>query len=70
MYYFKETEKEKVLQGRTLVYLANNVLHMNVSYLSTILAGKRSCSIRLAEDITKCASPIARLEDYFVKVEK
>ena len=70
MYYFKESEKEKVLQGRTLTYLATEKLYCNVAYLSVILAGKKGCSMRLAEDITKCISPTASLNDYFVRKEK
>ena len=59
MYIFKETEKAKVLQGRTIKYLAEEKLH--------ILNGKRGCSIRLANDITHCICWDAKILDYFYK---
>ena len=65
MYYFKEVEKAKVLQGRTITYLAEQKLHITKEYLCQILLGKRGCSIRLANDITNCISWQAKLEDYF-----
>ena len=67
MYYFKEVEKAKLLQGRTVRYLAKKKLHVNEGYLSQILNGIRGCSIRLAENITNCISWSAKLEDYFYK---
>ena len=70
MYWFKETEKVKLLQGRTIKYLAEKKLFINVAYLSTILNGKRSCSKRLAYNIVKCICLDAKLDDYFYKKEK
>lgn len=67
MYYFKEVEKAKVLQGRTITYLAEQKLHVTKEYLSQVLAGKRGCSIRLANDIAQCISWSAKIEDYFIK---
>ena len=67
MYFFKEIEKAKVLQGRTITYLAEQKLHISKAYLSQILSGKRGCSIRLADDITKCICVSAEIEDYFTK---
>ena len=67
MYYFKEIEKAKVLQGRTIKYLAEQKLHITIGYLSRILKGKRGCSIRLAENITHCICWDAKLSDYFYK---
>lgn len=67
MYYFKEVEKAKVLQGRTITYLAEQKLHVTKEYLSQVLAGKRGCSVRLASDITHCISWNANIEDYFYK---
>ena len=67
MYFFKEIEKAKVLQGRTITYLAEQKLHISKAYLSQILSGKRGCSIRLADDITKCICFNAEIEDYFTK---
>ena len=64
MYYFKEVEKAKILQGRTITYLAKQ-LNITRSYLCSILGGKRGCSIRLANDITRCISWGAKIEDYF-----
>lgn len=65
MYIFKETEKAKLLQGRTIKYLAEKMLHVSKDYLSQILSGKRGCSYRLAISITQCISWTARVEDYF-----
>ena len=67
MYYFKEVEKAKVLQGRTIRYLAKQKLHVSEAYLSQILNGQRGCSIRLASDITNCICLSAKIEDYFIK---
>jgi hypothetical protein len=67
MYYFKETERAKVLSGRTVTYLAEKMLHISNGYLTSILKGKRGCSIRLAENIAHCISWDAKLEDYFYK---
>lgn len=65
MYYFKETERAKVLQGRTIKYLAEQKLFITREYLSQILSGKRGCSIRLANDIVKCICFNAKLSDFF-----
>lgn len=67
MYIFKETEKAKVLQGRTIKYLAEEKLHITKEYLSQILSGKRGCSVRLANDIAKCICWNAKILDYFYK---
>lgn len=67
MYIFKETEKVKVLQGRTIKYLAEEKLHITKEYLNQILNGKRGCSIRLASDIAKCICWDAKISDYFYK---
>lgn len=67
MYWFKETEKAKVLQGRTIKYLADNKLFITHEYLISILNGKRSCSKRLANNICQCISWSAKIEDYFYK---
>jgi len=65
MYYFKETEKAKILQGRTIKYLAEKKLFITKGYLTSILNGKRGCSQLLARNITNCISWSANLEDYF-----
>lgn len=65
MYYFKEIEKAKVLQGRTITYLAEKKLHITKEYLTQILNGKRGCSVRLADNITHCISWEAKISDYF-----
>lgn len=65
MYYFKETERAKVLQGRTIKYLAEERLFITREYLSQILSGKRGCSVRLANDIVKCICFNAKINDYF-----
>ena len=67
MWFFKETEKAKILQGRTIKYLAENKLFVTKEYLSQILSGKRGCSQLLARNITNCICFSAKLEDYFDK---
>jgi len=67
MWWFKEIEKAKVLQGRTIRYLAEKKLFITENYLSLILSGKRGCSHLLAHNITNCISFSAKLEDYFYK---
>ena len=70
MWFFKETEKAKVLQGRTITYLAENKLFITKEYLSQILSGTRGCSRLLAYNITNCISFSANVNDYFYKKEK
>ena len=70
MWFFKETEKAKVLQGRTITYLAENKLFITKEYLSQILRGTRGCSRLLAHNITNCISFSANVNDYFYKKEK
>lgn len=65
MYFFKETEKAKLLQGRTIKYIAENKVFLNQAYLSAILSGRHGCSLRTAMSITKSLSLGANLEDYF-----
>ena len=67
MWFFKETEKAKILQGRTITYLAEKKLFITKEYLCQVLSGKRGCSQLLARNITNCLSWDARLEDYFYK---
>lgn len=68
MYYFKESEKAKLLQGRTITFLAKK-LQVNRPYLTQILNGKKGCSRWLAESISRCFCLEAKLEDYFIKKE-
>ena len=70
MWFFKETEKANVLQGRTITYLAENKLFITKEYLSQILSGTRGCSRLLAHNITNCISFSANVNDYFYKKEK
>ena len=70
MWFFKETEKAKVLQGRTITYWAENKLFITKEYLSQVLSGTRGCSRLLAHNITNCISFSANVNDYFYKKEK
>lgn len=70
MYWFIKTEKAKVLQGRTISYLAREKLFVDNTYLTAIFNGYRPCSKRLARDITQCISLDAKIEDYFEEREK
>jgi hypothetical protein len=70
MYYFNAVEKAKVLQGRTVRYLAREKLFITEQYLCQILKGKKGCSKLLALNIAQCICWNAKLEDYFTKKEK
>lgn len=70
MWYFNKVERAKVLQGRTIKYLADNKLFITNAYLTSILNGKRSCSQRLANSITNCISQESKITDYFYRKEK
>lgn len=65
MYFFTQSYKAEVLQGRTIKYLAEKKLNITKEYLSQILNGKKGCSLRLANDITKCICLSAQVSDYF-----
>ena len=67
MYWFKESEKAKALQGRTIKYLAEERLFITREYLTQIFNGKRGCSKLLANNICQCISWSAKIEDYFYK---
>ena len=69
MYIFKETERAKVLQGRTIKYLAENKLFVSYPYLVDVLKGKRACSSLLAHSITNCISFSAKVEDDVIRKE-
>lgn len=67
MWVFKEVEKAKVLQGRTITYLAKVKLFVTKEYLTSILNGSRGCSELLAHNIANCISHEAKITDYFEK---
>ena len=69
MYKYKAS-KDYVLKGRTMQYVANNILDIHPFYLSNILHGKIGCSKRLAKQITELISPEAKISDYFIIKEK
>lgn len=69
MYWFNETEKAKLLEGRTITYLATKKLNITIPYLTDVLNGKRSCSHKMAERIVKCLCWEAEVEDYFTRKE-
>lgn len=71
MLLFKKEKRRDVLKGRTIRYLtnSNNVACTEV-HLSNILNGKIPCGPALAKDIVKCVGQNARIEDYFIKIEK
>lgn len=66
MYMFN-SDKAKVLKGRTVRYLANEELFIGEGYLGEVLNGVTGCSKRLANNICKCISEDAKVEDYFIK---
>ena len=66
MYFFKETEKAKILDGRTITYVADKIGVTN-TFLTSVLNGKRTCSKTVAYCIVKCLCQDAEIEDYFDK---
>lgn len=69
MYWFKKTEKAKILQGRTITYVANKIGITN-TFLTSVLNGNRSCSKTIAYCIVKCLCQDAEIEDYFDVVKR
>jgi hypothetical protein len=71
MLLFKKEKKKDVLKGRTIRYLTkSNSVACTEVHLSNILNGKMPCGPALAKDITNCIGSNARIEDYFIKIEK
>lgn len=68
-YKFKQTEKAKVLQDKTIKYVAENKLGVSAGYLTNVLNGKLSCSKIIANRIAECICREAKLEDYFEVIE-
>ena len=66
MYVFKKELKDKVLEGRTIIFLLN-LIDINYSYLSRILNGKIHCSLKTAKLITKAINENANVNDYFTQ---
>jgi DNA-binding XRE family transcriptional regulator len=62
--YFKQEKKAKLLQGRTIRYIAKQ-LDITEQYLCQILNNKRNCSLKLAKKIAEINN--AQVEEYFVK---
>ena len=70
MYKFKTNLRDKVLQGRSVNYVAINILKISPVYLSNILNGSKGCSVRLAKDIVELIDTKANINDYFTIKEK
>lgn len=66
MYFFNKVEKAKILDGRTVVYVANKI-GVTSTFLSSVLNGKRGCSKTVAFCIVKCLCQEAEIDDYFEK---
>lgn len=64
MYIFNKQEKTKILNGRTITYVANKIGITN-AFLTSVLNGKRGCSKTVAYCIVKCLCQNAEIEDYF-----
>ena len=67
MYWFKIENRNKILQGRTVRFVAGEKLCMNETYLSSILNGNRGCSKILARSILNLVGSEEKLENYFEK---
>lgn len=70
MYIFKSQNKNLLLKGRTITYVAENLLDIHKYYLSNIIKGKIGCSSRLAKQITRLINPEAKISQYFIIKEK
>jgi hypothetical protein len=64
-YFFKEVNKAKVLEDKTIKYIAENKVGISPLYLGNILSGKIHCSKIIANRITQSICKEAKLEDYF-----
>lgn len=69
MFKFKETEKAKILSGRTITYVANKI-GVTREFLTSVLNGKRTCSKPIAYCVVKCLCQEAEIEDYFEAIKK
>jgi GTP-dependent phosphoenolpyruvate carboxykinase len=67
-YLFDKNKKDKILQGRKIVYVAENILGKQNGYIGNILNGKKTCGLRLANWITVKLDPDADIQDYFKEV--
>lgn len=65
LWWFRTEKKDEVLRGRTIKYLAENVLYTTPGFITNVLNGKRSCSFALANHIVNACN--GKLEDYFYK---
>ena len=65
MYFFKNIDKTKLLDGRTITYIAREKVDIMPSFLSAIFSGRRGCSFKTARRVTKAINPEAIVEDYF-----
>ncbi len=65
-YYFKAHEKKEILKGRTVVSLLD-FFDLNYCYLTRIISGSTSCSLKTAKQITKAINQNAKVEDFFVE---
>ena len=70
MYLFNTEKKQDILKGRTIRYLADNIVACSEVHLGNILRGETTCSYLLAKNITECAEANAKIEDYFTKTAK
>lgn len=70
MLLFKKENKRNLLGGRTIRYLAKNVIPCSEVHLSNVLNGNIPCSYLLAEKITEKLGNGKKIEDLFIKLEK
>lgn len=69
MYKFKTNEKIKLLQGRTITYVAKKI-GITPAFLTAIFNNKRNCSKTVAYAIVKCLHQEAEILDYFDFIKK
>lgn len=67
MYMFKIEKKEEYLKGRTIRFIAKNILKCSTVHLGNVLNGKSCCSYSFANNISN--SDFKTVEYYFVERE-
>lgn len=69
MYNFMVDKYDKMLDGRSIQWLADNIGYSRV-FVSDILNGKRSCRKAIGIAIVKTLNKDYVLEDFFEQVDK
>ena len=69
MYIFKTDKKYELLGNKTIKDFSENI-HIDYTYLISVLNSKRGCSYRLARDIVDESKSNKEIEYYFNKKDE